>query len=1108
MGKLDLPGEKLLEANSPSNISLVHATATHRTPPASRAGLVFMANIWRAQISVKLISRFLLFVLLPTIFVLPAVGQELKHIFQHFTVEDGLSQGSISAILQDHNGFMWIGTYDGLNRFDGVEFKVYRHRPDDSTSLSDNRITCIYEDKEHVLWIGTQGGGLCRFDRAADSFKRIRFVTNSSESTTDYYVFSILESSSDGTSTLRVGSATLCDFDREQQVLRPVTANGLDPAGGVYKPTTAFAEGHDGFLWLGGNGVCRFDPRTRTIDHILSIPSIVTSMVVSRDNPEQVLWIGSLKDLIKIDQKTGRILRRWSMFVTALCEDRRGRLWIGGDKGLLRITGESGNEELTTIAAYTSGSEGGLNNNNILTMHEDASGALWIGTFNGLNRLDEHAPAFSLYRHHPENPNSLANDFVLPIMEDGEGSIWFGTFGGGVSVLHQKGKRVETFTHMRHDLATAGGLCSDNIRSLLQDRTGTIWIGTGDGLNAYATRTKSIKCYPTTPFRHMRFWTEAMCEAKDGAIWVAPEEGGLIKIEHVGTTVASTMKDENGHHSSTTGGIRFTSYAAVTVSDPANVLTEDRHGTLWIGTENGLLKFDPRSEKLVRYVHTLEDSVSLSNNSIWSIYEEPNDSVDVLWVATSEGLNRFDVRTGRCIRYLAQEGFPSSFVYGILRDDWGRFWLSTNHGLTCFDDRQPEGGKFKNYDVSDGLQGNEFNRRSFCRLRNGELLFGGTYGVTRFNPQHIENNPYIPPVALTSFSKFGKRVEFDRGIADVSSIDLNYDETVFAFEFAALNYTNASKNQYAYMMEGIDKTWIHSGSRRYVSYTHLDPGDYVFRVKASNNYGVWNEKGIAVRVSIKPPFWGTWWFRVLSFVSVVMSLFLFYRRRVRGLEKEKRTQQEFSMRLLDSQESERKRIAGELHDSLVQNLLVAKNRSLMGMKKAGDTEGVTRELSEISDALTEAIDEVREIAHNLRPYHLDRLGLTKAFRALIERMRESSTIAFDEMIDPIDSFLGPEESIQLFRIVQEGMNNILKHSDASRSSIVVRHTGQVIEVVVSDNGKGFHVHQLGKEDHHGMFGLSGIEQRVKLMQGTFSIQSSLGNGATLNIQIPIATQPK
>jgi signal transduction histidine kinase/ligand-binding sensor domain-containing protein len=1030
-------------------------------------------------------------------------GQKTPRLnFQHFNVEDGLSQGSIRAILQDHNGFMWIGTYDGLNRFDGVEFKVYRHRPDDSTSLSDNRITCIYEDREHDLWVGTEGGGLCRFDRTTDSFRRIRFVTESSESTTEYYVFSVYESNTVGPPTLWVGSSTLCVFDREQQVLRPVVAKGAGSFKEIYEPAKAFAEDYNGFLWLGGNWVCRFDPHTRTVDHILSIPSMVTSMVIPRDNPEHILWIGSLKDLMKIDQKTGSILQRWPMFVTTLCEDYRGRLWIGGDKGLLRMTKESGNEELITVAAYTPGSESGLNNNNILTMYEDASGALWIGTFNGLNRLDEHAPAFSLYRHHPENPNSLASDFIIPIMEDGESNIWFGTFGGGVSILHQKGERDETFSHMRHDPAMGTGLCGDNIRSLLQDRTGTMWIGTDNGLNAYDTRTKSIKSYATTPFRHMRFWTEAMCEAKDGTIWAVPEEGGLIKIEHVGNVPISNVKNKNGRLISTSNGIQFTSFEEAKSSDAANVLTEDRHGTLWIGTENGLIGFDPRNEKTIRYVHAEDDPASLSNNSVWSIYEDPNDSADVLWVGTSEGLNKFDISTGKCIHYLEQAGFPNSFVYGILRDNLGRLWLSTNHGLTCFDDRQPDGVKFKNYDVSDGLQGNEFNRRSFCQLRNGELLFGGTHGVTRFNPLHIQINPYVPPVALTSFTKFGKQVEFGRNITDVSSIDLKYDETVFAFEFAALNYTNAPKNQYAYMMEGFDNGWIHSGGRRYASYTHLDPGEYVFRVKASNNDGVWNEKGIAVLIRIHPPFWQTWWFISLACIAVAGSLLAVYQRRVKGLEKEKRAQQEFSLRLMESQENERKRIAGELHDSLGQDLLVVRNRALLGLKDTALSTHARDQLDQISSVATQAINNVREISYDLRPYQLDRLGLTKAIASLASVVADSSPMRLSMEVDAIDNEIGKDQSIHVYRIVQEGINNILKHSDASEASVIIRKEGNNIRIIINDNGNG--IPSESANDVHGKhrFGLIGITERAKAMSGTVTIQSISGQGTTLTVIIP------
>jgi len=990
---------------------------------------------------------------------------------------------------------MWIGTQDGLNRFDGVEFKTYRHNPQDTNSLSSSWVTSLYEDRTHNLWVGTLQG-LNWFDRRSETFARHYHAHTDSNTPTRSHVQAIHESYIGGISKLWISMGRLFVFDRERGVFTPSSPRAEDSV--LDGSIQTIQEDHEGFLWAGTElGLFRFDPRNQTVDQSLYFQHGVSAIDVSRDEDQKSMWIGNARGLFEMNRATRRVSWYGSYGVSSFLQDRSGQSWIGTSMGLGRLTYAENAKASIDFFQNDPGLSNSLSDNYVHCLFEDASGSLWVGTYNGLNRTGKLSPGFTVYRHRPDNPNSLGHDFVLPIIEDRDGNIWFGTFGGGVSVLRNDRTAVQHFTHLKHDPVKARGLHGDNVRSLLQDRTGTIWIGTNEGLNVLDPATRAV-------VQRLPLWNESLTETRDGMIWAGTTKTGLVKIERIPNGPESRVTERSQFRST---GYPLDGRIGPGASEEIHALFEDRHGALWVGTEVGIVRFDRDSRTYVRFVHQPTDSTSLSNDNVWCIAEDSLEGV--LWIGTSQGLNRFDTRTGKFRRYLKQEGFPNAYVYGILRDDLDRLWLSTNHGLTRFDDRQPQGRKFKNFDVTDGIQANEFNRYSYCRLRNGEFLFGGTHGVTRFHPMQIQDNPYVPPIVLTAFTKFGKRTQFDSDIADVTVIELNYDENVFAFEFAALNYTNASGNRYAYMMGGFDKDWIYSGIRRYASYTHLDPGNYVFRVKGSNNNGVWNEQGVTVSVIISPPFWGTWWFRVLSSVTIIASLLMFYQRRVRGLEREKRTQQEFSTRLMESQENERKRIAGELHDSLVQNLLVAKNRSLLGMMKAADAESVTRELSEISDALTEAIDEVREIAHNLRPYHLDRLGLSKALRALVERMRESSTVEFRETIDPIDSCLSPENSIQLFRIVQEAMNNTLKHSGATRATVSVRQNGPVIDVAVSDNGKGFIVHKTAKEDGRpATFGLGGIEQRVGMMNGTWSVQSSPGSGTTVIIRIPVKGQPQ
>jgi signal transduction histidine kinase/ligand-binding sensor domain-containing protein len=1027
----------------------------------------------------------------PLLFILPVLlllclavsatdAQELHPSIEHFSVENGLSQGTIRSILQDHQGFVWIGTNDGLNRFDGVEFTKFRHRLNDAGSLLDNAIMCLYEDRENVLWVGT-ALGLQRYNPASESFTSVAHAVDSAGRHAEYPVFCLYEATIQGQSVLLAGSARLGIVDREEGVFHPVHWNQGNPGA-----VTAITEDGAGSLWLlNGVGVFHVNPEQWSAEAVMQNSHSVSAIVRGKKEHSHPLWIGTRDSLTKFDRQGRTVLQHLPYHVLSLLENSRGELWVGTEAGLVLLAPD-GSEEARFSLPEANGETSGLTDNFVLALCEESSGALWAGTYNGLNRLDEHFPAFTTYRHKPDNSNSLAHDFVLPILEARDGTIWIGTFGGGVSVMHRSESGKVSFTQFRQG-RTTGSLRGDNVRALLEGRNGTIWIGTNEGLNRYNPDTRTFTCISRVPhLSQQKLWTESLFESLDGTLWVGTTD--LVRIDHPGEpnmtfTVYTLSKD------------------SVTSTEIRSGLV-DRRGFLWLGTERGVVCFDPRSATYRRYSHNPSDSTSLSDNSVYSLVEDSDDAAGALWVGTSGGLNRFSMTSGKCERWVEQAGFPSSCVYGILKDSVGHYWLSTNHGISCFDPGRREGWMFRNFDVSDGVQGNEFNRRSYCRLRSGEFLFGGTHGITQFHPMHIRSNPYVPPVILTAFSKFGRKVQFPTSLHDVHSIELTYDENDFSFEFVALNYTNAIKNQYAYMMEGFDRNWTYSGTRRYAHYTHLDPGEYAFRVKASNNDGVWNESGASVHVSIMPPFWGTWWFRLASVLCMVGGLLLFYRRRVSALENEQRIQREFSLRLMESQENERKRIAGELHDSLGQNLLVIRNRALLGLKETG--ENTRTQLDLISSVASQAIEEVREIAYDLRPYQLDRLGLTKAIASITSGL--ATPIHFTVTIDPIDDHIGKEQAIHVYRIVQEGINNIVKHANASEASIAVRLEGEKISITISDNGVG--TQQGENRDAGGRrgFGLVGISERARVLNGTVTVESAPGRGTSLRVVVPAARQ--
>jgi len=413
----------------------------------------------------------------------------------------------------------------------------------------------------------------------------------------------------------------------------------------------------------------------------------------------------------------------------------------------------------------------------------------------------------------------------------------------------------------------------------------------------------------------------------------------------------------------------------------------------------------------------------------------------------------------------------------------------------------PRTHTFRNFTVQDGAEFTGFRTRVCFRSPSGELFFGGD-GVLALFPEQFKENPVPPPVLLTSFSKFNQPVDLGRALSSLPELVLSWRDDFFSFEFAALSYVAPEKNKYAYRLEGFDRDWVYCGTRRYANYTSLPEGHYTFRVKAANSDGVWNEVGASLRVVVVPPFYRTWWFSGLAALGVAGVVALLFRLRVAQLRKEYAVQETFSRKLLDSQEQERKRIAAELHDSLGQNLLVIKNYALMGLNTANGENPAREHLNEISDAATLSIEEVRQIAHNLRPYQLERLGLTKTLQAMLRQITNASDIGFSYEVDSLDGLLSPEEEISFYRIVQEAINNILKHSGASEASVRIKRAGDEIQVTIADDGRGFTLAPAEQAELQKRgFGLTGSAERVRMLGGKQTIQTAPGEGTTIHITI-------
>lgn len=781
--------------------------------------------------------------------------------FQHISVEQGLSQSSVFCLLQDSKGFMWFGTEDGLNRYNGFEFKVYGHDSQDPNSLSDTWVRALCEDRSGTLWIGTRYGGLNRFNRESESFASYRHDPNNQNSLSNDYVSSIYEDQS-------------------------------------------------GLLWIGtrGGGLDKLDRKTDTFTHYKNdranpyslSDDAVTSIYEDRSG---TLWIGTVEGgLDKFDRQTERFISyrheladQTSLsdnFVFTIYEDPGGALWIGTIGGGLnkfdRATGAF------THYRHKPADANSLSNDNVRALHEDTSGALWIGTQGGgLDKFDRQKGRFTHYRKIPANPDSLSNNYIFSIYEDRSGMFWVGTDGGGACNFNPEAK----FMTYRSDPSDPYSLGNNLVQSICEDKAGTLWIGTvDDGLDKLDRETERFTHYKPNaadPYSLSGQNVSAILEDKSGALWVGTDSGGLSKFDRErqkfthyrhndadphslsGDEITSVFEDRAGVLWVGTGSeglnkfnsktAAFTHY--VSIPDNPNSLSsnsiseiyEDRGGALWIGTRLGLNRFSRETETFTRYSNDPSDPSSLSNNYVSSIYE---DEAGGLWIGTKYGLNYFDRNNGAFTHFREKDGLPSNTINDLLSDRHGNLWISTNKGLSKFD---PQNNTFRNYDRHDGLQGDEFNSGAAFRTPRGEMFFGGVNGFTRFYPDSVKDSSFNPPIIITGIKKDNVPIDSNKAIATGSEIDVSYKGQL-SFEFAALDFANPSRNLYAYRLDGFDKDWVYCGTKRAAFYTNLDGGDYVFRVKGTNSDGIWNEQGTSIKIHVGS---APWTYRVLNFAMTL-----------------------------------------------------------------------------------------------------------------------------------------------------------------------------------------------------------------------------------------------
>lgn len=816
---------------------------------------------------------------------LPAVcclSQDVK--FSRIGSDQGLSQASVNCILQDSKGFMWFGTQDGLNKYNGYgnDMIVYKHDPSDSNSLSNNFIESLYEDSKGVIWVGTKGGGLNAINTHLKRITRFEHDPQNPSSVSSDQVKCIFE---DRTGTFWVG-----------------TTFGLNSFNGSANVFTRYIHEPGDILSLNGS----------------KVESVF-------EDTKGRLWICTLDgglNLYDREKKTFSCFLDRSASGTGdqhynntkcLVEDKSGLLWIGTDNGGL-VTFDPETKKFRERFLYTPEDPGNvISENRISFLTFDDKAALWIGTKNrGISCVNRAAGSFVTYRFNEYDSQSLSIDGVNCIYKDRENNMWVGTEGGGVSVYFPNAAR---FKHFHKDIANEDQFQSSAVFGLLQDKEGLIWVGTMHG--GITTIDRVTNTYSNYGYDTDNSLSSAksnsvlsLFEDKDGLIYVGTWGGGLNTFDKSTKKITRLVEKgaitcisqgygdivwigtygSRGLYSYSKTAKQLTAYSKKDglSSDNIYCVYEDKGRRVWIGTAGeGLNMLDYKTQKVKVYKHEKMRN-SISDNIVNCIFDDRKGN---LWIGTSNGMNRFEVGTQTFTHYNEKDGLPNGNVWGILGDKRGNLWISTNKGLSRFNPKvdNVDGIAFKNFSVHDGLQGDEFAQgASFLNKQTGEMFFGGLNGFNAFYPDNVTDNKHIPPVYITSIKKFGKEAELDSSINDKKYIELSYKDNFISFEFVALDYIFPEKNKYSFTMDGLDNDWSPPATRRYVSYTNLPGGDYVFRVRASNSDGVWNEVGTAIHIKVVPPWWKTNAFYSLCVLLSISSVFGFIRYRTAKVEREKK----------------------------------------------------------------------------------------------------------------------------------------------------------------------------------------------------------------------------
>lgn len=1001
-------------------------------------------------------------------------AQDQKIMFDRIEKEQGLIPGNVNDVMQDSLGFIWMATENGLCRYDGYNFVYYKNESNDANSLSYNHVFSLLEDKGGILWVGTLGGGLNKFNSKTGKFKRYLHDPKNSKSISNNIVFKVYRDSKKRIWVSTLGGG-LNLFDPSKETFTHYLHSKNDTNSISSNMVSALYEDQAKNLWVGTfDGMNLFKEDEKKFIHFKNSPSDKYSLSHNQvmdflEDDMGRFWVatfgGGINLFDKVKKKFYSIkssrnfsIKPDNLNVRKLFEDEES-IWVGTYSGLFKFDKRS----FTKTAIYTTpNNPKTINDNKIRSIFKDRTGTLWIGTIAGVNKYDSMKKKFHVIHFNEDYKSSLDNLHSIPSKYISEKILWAGP--GESNVSKSKNRKIKFFG----DIDLSKGFHTSLSSNFYLDEKNFIWVGSYNGIHFY-----DVKKNEFINVQYVDDGTESQGNNfvkwfymdKRNRFWSGTMSGGLSFYD----PVKKIIKRYNHFE----GDIKTLGDSRV------NSVFEDSHGIFWIATYGGLDVYNEKDGTFKHYRVIPNDSNCISNDRIYSIYESKSGD---LWIGTFQGLNRYNREKDNFEQYTTDQGLGDNTVYSIQEDEKGNLWIRTGDGISKFD---PIKKIFKNYNSKDGLPGMELNGNIFFKNNDGKMFTGFSNGLISFYPDEIKDNPFKPQIAFTKLLimdqevKFGENSPRTKPLNELEEVVFSYKDKVISFEFSALHFAIPSKNKYAYRLEGLLDKWIFvDANNRIAKFTNLNPGEYILKITSSNNDGIWSDVERSIRIIITPPYWETWWFRSLIFITLLFVIFLFYEIRLNKLLGIERT---------------RSRIARNLHDEVGGTLSSIQYfvRAIEKGMNSKDLESTPKYLNLILESSADAQEKIKDLIWTVNP---DEDGLGKfliKFNRFASDLLDAKGINYNIELPTgnFNKFISMETRQHLWCICKETLTNVVNHSFCKNVNIKIIYNGKTFDLSIADDGIGFDKQAICSSN-----GLANIKSRAEALKANHKLETGINKG--------------